>query len=218
MSRATILCLFIFLGLVVSGEDKFFDGLGDFIDGIGTLVENIDFNFDFGSSGTSTNYRRSQRDHDDGFINTYLWIRVIDSLFSPRYTTCPGGYNCIITDDGIHLPPTLSVIILQRSIIGLSCILLSLIIIFIILDIVKRRPIKGKRIRNMIILWLMGIAACIALFLVFHMAKLLSLGIVAFWPYFWPYFLAVSLLIFVSYTLFWAYKQSGVRIVRQHHD
>ena len=91
----------------VSTEDGFFEGFGNFIDGIGGFVENIDFNFVF--HDTSNSYRR--------FINTYLWIRLVDGLFTPRYTICPIGYNCITTDDGFRLPPpTLS------AIIALSCI------------------------------------------------------------------------------------------------
>lgn len=222
MSRTTIVCLLIFLGIVanVSAEDGFLDGFGGFIDTIGGLVESI--NFDFGGLGTSTSYSRNKNSYnyrDDSFINTYLWIRVIDSLFTPSHTTCPVGYNCIITDDGMYLPPpTLSAIILQHSIIALSCIALSLTIIFVIFDIVKRRSIRGKRITGMIVLWLIGILACIAVFFLFHVAKLLCFGIISFWPYFWPYFLAVTLVLFASYTLFWAYMHSGVRIVRQHLD
>ena len=72
------------------------------------------------------------------------------------------------------------------------------------LDIVKRRSVRGKRIWNMIILWLMGTVVC--------------LGIMTFWPYFWPYLLGVSLVLFLSYGLFWVYKQNGVRIVLNHMD
>jgi len=224
MSRTIVVCLLIFLGIVanVSAEDGFLDGFGGFIDTIGGLVESINFNFDSRGLGTSTSYSRNRNSYhyrDESFINTYMWIRIVDSLFTPKYTTCPVGYNCIVTEDGFHLPPpTLSAIILQRSIVALSCIALSLTIIFVIFDIVKRRPIRGKRITGMIVLWIIGILAFIAVFFLFHVVKLLCFGIISFWPYFWPYFLTVTLVLFASYTLFWAYKHSGVRIVRQHLD
>lgn len=198
MSRTTILSLLIFLTIITSAstQDNFLEGFGDFVDGIGRFVENIDLSFDSPDTSNSYNHRNSYHYHDDPFFNTYISIRVLESLFKSKH----------MVNDEFSSPP-LTTIILKYSIAALSCIVLSLIIIFILLDIVKRRPIKGKRIYNMVILWIFGVITQVSLILIF-------MGLMIFWPY----FLAVSLVLFLSYSLFWVYKRSGVRIVRHHID
>lgn len=195
---------------VTTADDGFFDGFIDFIDTIGDYVENIDF-----SSTSSTETNRGSNGYkysDHNWLDTYFSIRLIDSLF---YSQRPAnGFHA--ENINISYQPTLADIILKHSLIAVTAISFTAVIIFLILDIIKKRSFHGTRLLNLIILWGVSVVLCLFTFFVFHVMKLCWIGLVAFWPYFWPYFLGITMFLFCSYCIMFLYRKSGIRIVREH--
>jgi hypothetical protein len=195
-------------------EKGFLDGFGDFIESIGDFVEGLDFS----SLAPDTSHSGSKLiSHHDNWFDTYLSIRLVDSLFQPNsYSTYSVGN--IGETKVIYYPTTLADLILKQSLLAVTSIALSLIVIFIIIDLVKCNPLRGKRFINICILWVISILGYLVLYVGYHLLKILWIGMIAFFPHFWPYFLGISVLLFGSYCILTLYKRSDIRIVRQRRQ
>ncbi|CAH6418402.1 Hypothetical protein HVR_LOCUS134 [uncultured virus] len=212
----TIFFLLFALGAIttVSADEGFFDGLGGFIDSIGNVVESIDFSSFIPSSSYGNSYgnKRSTYYYHNNWLDTYLTIRLIDSFWPNYYhAPCPVGKIC----ETKITPPTLADKLLGQSLLAVTSIALTLIIMFTVLDLFSRRSVRGKRIGNILILWIFALIGCISSYLTYHLLRLLWIGAIAFFPYFWPYFLGISIILFGSYCALALYKKSGIRVVRK---
>lgn len=192
MSRFTLLFLIFFLGaaITVSAEEGFFEGFGQFLDDIGDYVENIDFS----SYIPDTSFESNKRS------NNYFHIILFDNIFPFRT---------------VNEPPTLADYLLGKSFLAVTCIGLSFIVIFIILDLINNRSLRGTRILNMFILWIGAMLGCFAIYILYHLIIFIGMIIVTLIPHFCRYYIIVSGLLLITYGVIRGYKKSGIRIVHR---
>lgn len=215
-----LLCFFMIGTItVVSSEESIFDKFTDFIDSIGDYIEDIDvssFVPDFGYNRNHDN-RYHMPHYYDNWMDRYLYVRGVDSLLV-RNTPVVSSNSVISNPINISVP--IPDKILKQSLIAATSITLTFFIVFLVIDIIKRRTIRGKRLGNLLIFWILGIFGCISLYLMYHLIILCWIGLVTFLPYFWPYFLGINICLLVLYCVVSIYKRWSLprrfRVTHEH--
>lgn len=206
-----MLALFAFLFFITSdvsaqGSDR----LDNFIDSLGNFAEGFDL------STQKSSYDNRDPAHYDPYdslyynynynsrlLDTYLNIRLIESIFpSDSRHTIHSGY--------IYIRPSLDPV-LKYPLIAIPSITLSMMIIFLILDFIKRRPVRGRRLYNTFIIGVIGIISYIGLYLACHVIKLVVMFLMVSFPHFYPYFLGTVGFLLLSFSVIVGYKRVQYR-------
>ena len=162
----------------------------------GMMDETGHYHEGFDLSGIHDFDRDNRRSHN--ILEEYLNFRLEENLFHRKKFQLE--YFNPLLDPFMKYP-----------LIAISSISLSMMIIFLFIDIINwiksGRSVGRKRILNMFMIGIIGSIGYIGLYLICHSIKLVTPNALAFFPHFYPYFLGTIALVTIAYFIIIIYSR-----------